>query len=936
MILSLNKKWIFYPIVIGLILISMPAFLGTVHGAPQLPENATANVENVSENLSLELWPNATYHFSDNLSASARLENVTPENLPVENATWKLDYSILSENRLKIVADTSTTFSDSAMNYILDENWTYLGVNKELGYWFDNILDDENDVINLFLFDNQEGKKLSQINIDNWVENAVDLLPTNYAQVVENLAFDNAIIQGKNGMGHVVLENLICNKFDWNENVYKLDFDITIILENIGILDNSTYNSRFPLSENLNYSYDGENLNFSTMAMGDNDNFSMSLNATQNGPNWYGTTQIEASGDLPRASPSVALGDYQFVEVLFLPNSLVGGWTKVRQYWLDDSQVLMKLRCPENSTVSDLPSGEQIIGDNYFKWLDDNALDAGVSIIKQDYTPNIDFAVTEVTTKSATNISQSGANLRASIDYGGLDNVDVRFRYRKSGTSSWTYTSENTDYTSTSYSKSISGLDSGTTYEFQAKISGGWWHDYGGTKTFTTSAPPVNQPPTADAAGPYSVDEGETVELDGTGSSDPDGTITSYSWTITEDPTGEASLTEPDTATPTFHAPSVDENTDVTVELTVTDDDGATDSDTATVTVRAVVINQPPIADADGPYSVDEGKTVELDGTGSSDPDGDIVSYSWSITVDPTGEATLTESDTATPVFNAPLVDNDTNVTVELTVEDDDGATDNDSATVAVRALPPAPSPEVIENMTPENAAENLAGSDPENAARTLENVASESVGKIIDASVGKGLTDNVADILRRMDTYKAASAIISAETNSSARVIESIIGRDIDSAALITDNAAKRNLERAASIADNIETASLSDLLVEIYDLPETPKVAGDLLGAISTGKSIAVTQNLIESGKYAYVNGMFGYLSNEKLNDVWEGLTQEQKDALLPHLSSEVKDRIEALKPFPWEVVIGIIVVIIFIAIIILFFSRILYLRRGPSGGL
>lgn len=117
------------------------------------------------------------------------------------------------------------------------------------------------------------------------------------------------------------------------------------------------------------------------------------------------------------------------------------------------------------------------------------------------------------------------------------------------------------------------------------------------TYTFKTEAaapPPVNQPPTADAGGPYSVDEGETVELDGTGSSDPDGDALTYSWTITDDPTGEASLTDADTSTPTFHAPSVDSDTDVTVELTVDDGHGHTDSDTATVTVKAVAPPPPP------------------------------------------------------------------------------------------------------------------------------------------------------------------------------------------------------------------------------------------------------------------------------------------------------------------------------------------------------
>ncbi|MBC9987105.1 MULTISPECIES: Ig-like domain-containing protein [Haloferax] len=109
------------------------------------------------------------------------------------------------------------------------------------------------------------------------------------------------------------------------------------------------------------------------------------------------------------------------------------------------------------------------------------------------------------------------------------------------------------------------------------------------TFSFEANAQPeggVNAPPTPRTTGPYSVPEGESIQLDGSGSSDSDGSITSYSWSITDDPTGQASLSNPSSARPTFNAPdSVSGDTDVTVELTVTDDDGATSRRTTTVTV---------------------------------------------------------------------------------------------------------------------------------------------------------------------------------------------------------------------------------------------------------------------------------------------------------------------------------------------------------------
>jgi PGF-pre-PGF domain-containing protein len=107
--------------------------------------------------------------------------------------------------------------------------------------------------------------------------------------------------------------------------------------------------------------------------------------------------------------------------------------------------------------------------------------------------------------------------------------------------------------------------------------------------SFTVNAPPSpvsNMPPTADADGPYYVREGRAVQLDGTRSSDPERDTLTYNWTITSDPTGAASLTAADTATPTFHAPEdVDGEANVTVQLAVNDGHGGSNSATATVTV---------------------------------------------------------------------------------------------------------------------------------------------------------------------------------------------------------------------------------------------------------------------------------------------------------------------------------------------------------------
>jgi len=86
-------------------------------------------------------------------------------------------------------------------------------------------------------------------------------------------------------------------------------------------------------------------------------------------------------------------------------------------------------------------------------------------------------------------------------------------------------------------------------------------------------------------------------------------------------------------------------------------------------------------ADAGGPYSVDEGNSTTLDGSGSSFASGGQQSYNWTII---SGPGALTDSDTETPTYNAPSnVDSDTTVDVQLTVSDSQGS-DTDTTTITV------------------------------------------------------------------------------------------------------------------------------------------------------------------------------------------------------------------------------------------------------------
>ena len=49
------------------------------------------------------------------------------------------------------------------------------------------------------------------------------------------------------------------------------------------------------------------------------------------------------------------------------------------------------------------------------------------------------------------------------------------------------------------------------------------------------------------------------------------------------------------------------------------------------VTVSVTDVNEPPVADAGGPYSISEGQSLTLDGSGSMDPESDPLSYVWDL-----------------------------------------------------------------------------------------------------------------------------------------------------------------------------------------------------------------------------------------------------------------------------------------------------------------
>jgi PKD repeat protein len=197
-----------------------------------------------------------------------------------------------------------------------------------------------------------------------------------------------------------------------------------------------------------------------------------------------------------------------------------------------------------------------------------------------------------------------------------------------------------------------------------------------------------------------------TVSVDGSGSSDADGTVKSYAWQF-----GDGGTATGATAQHTYAAAGTYQ-----VTLTVTDDDGATGTKTSSVTVTAPPApNTPPTAAFTSTVS---NLTASFNGSGSSDADGSISSYSWQFGDDTTGVgASPQHAYAAAGTYQ-----------VTLTVTDDDGATASVTHPVTVTA-PPA-TPVVAEDTFSRTVASGLGTAETGGAWTTA----------------GTGVTTSVAD----------------------------------------------------------------------------------------------------------------------------------------------------------------------------------------------
>ena len=182
-------------------------------------------------------------------------------------------------------------------------------------------------------------------------------------------------------------------------------------------------------------------------------------------------------------------------------------------------------------------------------------------------------------------------------------------------------------------------------YEIQLVVNDGRQDSVPDVVSIEVTLP--NSAPVADAGPDQTIAVGVLVKLDGTDSSDIDGDPLTYAWSLTMVPVGSvAALSDPTALMPTFVA---DVPGSYIADLIV--NDGEIDSGVDSVTINTR--NSAPVADAGPDQSIAVGATVTLDGSSSSDVDGDRLSYSWSLSRVPAGStAALSATDVVQPTFS--------------------------------------------------------------------------------------------------------------------------------------------------------------------------------------------------------------------------------------------------------------------------------------------
>lgn len=185
----------------------------------------------------------------------------------------------------------------------------------------------------------------------------------------------------------------------------------------------------------------------------------------------------------------------------------------------------------------------------------------------------------------------------------------------------------------------------------------------------------TNRPPLANAGADQTAYVQQLVTLDGSASSDPDGDPLSYAWSIVGRPPGSiAALNGATSVNPAF---TPDREGAYTIQLTVSDGQLTSSPDSVVVST----LNSAPVANAGPDQTAVVGQAVQLDGSGSSDVDGDALTYAWAVIERPSGSTAEVEDPALVNARFTPDVPG--RYGIELVVDDGTVSSASDTMTIS-------------------------------------------------------------------------------------------------------------------------------------------------------------------------------------------------------------------------------------------------------------
>jgi hypothetical protein len=286
-----------------------------------------------------------------------------------------------------------------------------------------------------------------------------------------------------------------------------------------------------------------------------------------------------------------------------------------------------------------------------------------LTLIVNDGKSNSDVAAVTVTASAANAapVANAGTNQNVTVPVTvTLDGSASSDANRDAITYLWTLVSKPTSSTaalsSTTSAKPTFSADIAGVYVASLVVNDGALNSPVTTTTITAAA--ANSAPVANAGVAQNVTTGSVVTLTGAGSTDANSDTLTYIWSFASMPTGStAALSSTSVVSPTFTA-----NLAGTYVINLLVNDGKVNSsNVSAVTVTASAANSTPVASAGVNQTVTRSGTpsvvtVTLTGAGSTDANGDTLTYLWALTTRPTSStASLSSTTVVSPTFVADI-----------------------------------------------------------------------------------------------------------------------------------------------------------------------------------------------------------------------------------------------------------------------------------------